>query len=440
MSEPTSAPRPDASGRRKEPPTPAAGPGRRLRRARFAVSAYFFLAGMVLATWASRIPAVKNQAGLDEGALSIALLGLAVGALAAMQVAGRLADRFGSVTTLLPAALLAVATLIGPGHAHSLPVLFAALFALGAGHGLVDVPMNVEAARVERHYGRPIMASFHAAFSIGMFVGAGIGALAAATGTGAAATFWAVALGLLVPAVAVRRMLLPDSVPEPAGTTGPAPAGSDRTPEHRRPRLPRVRAKTALFGVLAFACFLGEGAATDWTTVYLHDELAASGALAAVGFAVFSATMAAGRMVGDRLTARFGPVAVVRAGGILAAAGLGTGLLVPSAAVAITGFGLLGAGLSCIVPQIFTATVNDDPVRAGRNLGFVAGLGYLGMLSGPVVIGGIAHMSTLTIALAVPAVLALGIAAGATAIKPSRRPLTGVSDHGGNENISRTGV
>ncbi|PSK98124.1 fucose permease [Murinocardiopsis flavida] len=434
MSEPRNSPDP-------APATSAAAkPGRHLRRARFAVAAYFFLAGMVLATWASRIPAVKQQTGLDEGGLSIALLGLAVGALAAMQVAGRLADRFGSVATLLPAALLAVATLVGPGHAYSLPMLFATLFALGAGHGLVDVPMNVEAARVERHYGRPIMASFHAAFSVGMFVGAGVGALAAATGVGAAATFWAVALVLLVPAVAVRRMLLPREDPGPAAAAeAPAAADTSGTPRASGARPPRIRAKTVLFGVLAFACFLGEGAATDWTTVYLHDELATSGALAAVGFAVFSATMAAGRMVGDRLTARFGPVAIVRAGGLLAACGLGASLLVPSPAVAITGFGLLGAGLSCIVPQIFTATVNDDPLRAGRNLGFVAGLGYLGMLSGPVVIGAIAHALTLTIALAVPAVLALGIAAGAAAIRPSR-PVGGAADHGDNENISRTGV
>ncbi|RCV49584.1 MFS transporter [Marinitenerispora sediminis] len=383
-----------------------------MRRARAAVWAYFFLAGMITATWASRIPAVKSQAGLDDGALSVALLGLAVGALAAMQVAGRLSDRFGSGAVMPVAAVLGCLSLAGPGHAASLPALFAALFAVGAGHGLIDVPMNVHAARVERGYGRPVMAGFHAAFSIGGFAGAGAGALAARAGLGAAATFWITALALLVLALAARGPLLPGR------DHAEAPAAS-APPRGRRPRSPRPSPRIVCYGLAALCAFLAEGSALDWSSVYLHDDLGASPALAAAAFSVFSAMMAAGRLAGDRLSARFGPVAVVRTGGLLAAAGLGAGLLVPTPPVALAGFAVLGLGLSCIVPQVFTATVRHDPGRAGRNLGFVAGVAYVGLLSGPVVIGAIAHLAGLAVGLAVPAVLALAVGAGATVLRPA---------------------
>src|SRR5690606_21437031 len=197
-----------------------------LRRARLAVLVYFFVAGVVLATWASRIPDVKAQVGIGDGELSLGLLGLAVGALAAMQVAGRVTDRFGSAALVVPAAVLGSLSLAGPGHAHTLPALFAALFALGAGHGMIDVPMNVHAARVERAYGRPIMASFHAAFSIGGFAGAGIGALSAFAGIGPVPTFWTVALVLAAVSVAARSGLLPGADTAPAAPRDGAAPGT----------------------------------------------------------------------------------------------------------------------------------------------------------------------------------------------------------------------
>ncbi|WP_184080039.1 MFS transporter [Nocardiopsis mwathae] len=387
-----------------------------MRRARGAVAAYFFIAGLIIATWAARVPAVKAQTGLDDGRLSIGLLGLALGALAAMQAAGRLSDRFGSAAVILPAAVAGSLALAAPGHADSLPLLFAALFALGAGHGMLDVPMNVHAARVERLYGRPIMASFHAAFSFGGFAGAGIGALAAQAGVGPAAHFWGVASVMAAVSVAVRRGLLagPDaaSAPPAAGAVEAGPPA---------PVPPAAWApKLLLFGFVAFAAFLGEGAALDWSSVYLHDTMGSSAAVAAGAFAVFSATMAAGRLVGDRLSAAFGPATVVRGGGLLAAAGLGAALLVPVPWAAVAGFGLMGAGLSCIVPQAFTAAAALDPLRAGRNLSRVAAAGYVGLLSGPVLIGALAHLCGLGVALALPALLALLMAGMAGALRPVR--------------------
>nr|WP_285760587.1 MFS transporter [Nocardiopsis ansamitocini] len=387
-----------------------------MRRARRTVWAYFFVAGMIIATWAARIPAVKEQAGLNDGQLSLALLGLAVGALAAMQVAGRLVDRHGSTATILPAAVIGSLALVAPGYANSLPFLFVALFAIGAGHGMIDVPINVHAARVERLYGRPIMASFHAAFSIGGFTGAALGGLAAYARMSAALTFWIVALVLVVLSVAVRRGLLGG-----LDSTAPAPVRGDQDPTSPKPGgRARISPKVVFFGLVALCCMLAEGSATDWATVFLHDQRGASGALAAAGFAAFSALMAAGRLVGDRLTARFGPVAIVRAGGLLGACGLTLSLVAPWTFASIVGFAIMGAGLSCIIPQVFTAAVDYDPARAGRNLGFVAAIGYVGLLSGPVAIGALAHVTNLTVAMAVPAVLSVFIALAAVALRPDR--------------------
>ncbi|GAA3728829.1 MFS transporter [Salinactinospora qingdaonensis] len=377
---------------------------------------YFFIAGVIIATWAARIPAVKAQTGLSDGALSIGLLGLAVGALAAMQVAGRMVDRFGSAANIVPAAVFGSLALIAPGLSNSLASLFVALAAVGAGHGLIDVPMNVHAARVERRYGRPIMASFHAAFSIGGFVGAAVGALAAWVGLSPLITFTIVAVALVALALPARTHLLPGL--DADSPVGAAPAGHS-PPKRGRNRLPL---KIVLFGLIAMCSMVAEGAATDWASVYLHDGLGASGAVAALGFSVFSAMMAAGRLVGDRLTARFGPVLLLRWGGLLAGGGLSAGLLVPSPLVGIVGFGLMGAGLSCIIPQVFTAATNHDPLRAGRNLGFVSAIGYFGLLSGPVAIGAISHSAGLGVALAVPVVLSLLIAAGAVTLRPGGSP------------------
>jgi MFS family permease len=163
---------------------------------------------------------------------------------------------------------------------------------------------------------------------------------------------------------------------------------------------------------------VAEGAAADWSAVYLHDNLGASAGLAAVGYGVFSAMMTSGRLAGDRLAARFGRVRLVRGCGLVAAAGLAGGLISHSVAGALAGFAVLGAGLSCIVPQVFSAGGRADPVRPGRGLARVVGLGYLGLAGGPVVIGACASLLGLPLALGIPVVLAFWVAMSARALAP----------------------
>jgi MFS family permease len=184
-------------------------------------------------------------------------------------------------------------------------------------------------------------------------------------------------------------------------------------------RLPGI----TFLGVLAFCCLVGEGAAADWSSVYLRDTLDSSPGFAAAAYAAFAAMMTAGRLAGDRLAARLGPVRLVRVCAALAAVGLGVALLIGHPIAGVVGFGCLGAGLSCIAPLVFSAAGNRNPGRAGAAIARVASLGYVGFLTGPIIIGIAAQAVGLGWALFIPAVLALFVAVTAQALRqPGHEP------------------
>ncbi|WP_182908571.1 MFS transporter [Microbispora sp. H13382] len=388
------------------PPHPA------LLRARVAVYGLFLLSGMAIGTWTSRIPAIKADLRLSDGALSLGLLGIAAGAITGMQVVGRLVDRHGSYRTMLPMAVVQGLVLVIPAYMPNLPALALSLFAFGAVHGTLDVAMNANAVVVERAYGKPIMSSFHAVFSVGGFAGASAGGLFAHAGVSPGVTFAAMgAVILLIALLSARWAVRDDPAREAAQAASPGTG-----PARRR----RVNSAVLFLGVLAFCCLVGEGASADWGSVYLRDNLGSSPGFAAAAYAAFSIMMTAGRFAGDRLAARLGPVTLVRCCGGLAGVGLAAGVLVGHPVAGVVGFGLFGAGLSCIVPQVFSAAGHRDPAQSGRALAAVASLGYTGFLTGPVLIGGLAEAVTLPYALLVPAVLALFVALAAPALRTPR--------------------
>jgi MFS family permease len=387
---------------------------RSLRRARVAVWCYFMVPGVTLATWTARIPAIKARLSLSDGALSLGLLAVGIGAILAMQLVGRLVDRHGSAAVMVPSAVLLALAMIAPGFAGNIGMLVLTLLVVGAGYGLLDVAMNAQAVQVERAYRRPIMASFHATYSIGGLAGAVYGSLLAHAGIAPGPTFLAIGLPMAAVVLLVSRWLLP---PDSAAVTGQA------HDFHGGPRLERWARPVLFLGILGMFCMLNEGAAADWSSVYLRDSLHASAGIAPLAYGVFSITMALGRLVGDRIVARIGRVALVRGGAAFAAAGLGLGLLVGTPAAGIVGFGALGAGLSCIIPQLFTTAGNWDPQRSGRIVAQVSTLSYLGLLVGPVVIGPLADVTGLPAALCVPVVLSIMVALSARAVRPT------VEDH-----------
>ena len=382
-----------------------------LRRARVAVFAYFFVLGTATATWAARLPAIKADLHLSDGRLGLVLFAVPAGAVLTLPVSGRTADRFGAVrvTRIAGVATPAALILIGLGpQTGNLAVLVAALACYGAVAGLLDVAMNACGAQLEIAYGRPILSSLHAGYSIAGLAGAGIGGLSAALGLGPLPTFAATAIGLIIGGLfAGPRMRIPPA---------PAQAGTPRDTPRRSPG--QISMVIWVLGLLALCGQLGEGSAGDWSAVYLHVNLGTSAGVAAAGLAAFSVTMAAGRVAGDPLAARFGSVRLVRASGLVAGLGLAAGLLIGTPAAAVAGFALLGAGLAPIFPQIVSSAVRLDPSRAGRNIGRIAAVAYSGLLGGPVAIGAAASGVGLRDALLIPAALAVLVAAAAGVLNP----------------------
>jgi MFS family permease len=377
--------------------------------ARLAVYVVFGANGALMGSWVPRIPEVKATIGLSPGVLGVALLAPAVGALLAMPFAGGLASRYGSAPATRAAAAAFFPLGATVGLASNAVTLFAALLAWGAAMGVLDVTMNAQAVTVERAAGRSLMSGFHATFSLGALLGAGAGVAAAELGLPVGGQLAGLGAGLLAAVLATSVAMLPDRL----SVAGQAPLLV-------RPRGPQV-----LLAAAAFAVLLCEGATADWSAVYLRESLGAGPAGAGAAFAAFSATMTAGRLLGDAVLNRIPRRLAVRRFATVAALGLGTGLALArvadgrvAVAAAVGGFAVLGAGISVTFPALL-AEAGATSARPAEAIGAVSTGGYLGFLVGPPVIGGVAELAGLPVALWLIPLLAAS-AAVLTAV--GRRP------------------
>ncbi len=372
--------------------------------ARLGVAAVFGLSGFGYGSWVPRIAEIQDELGLSDGQLGVALFMVAVGALLAMPLAGAAAHRYGSQKATATTVVLYGLSLPGLALAPGLIGLGIALFCMGAAGGVLDVSMNTQGVAVEKHVRRPIMSSLHGMFSLGAMAGAGATGLVATVGLGLLPHLLTV--GLLIAAIglaACRPML------------GASAEGGAAGPGFARPSLALL-----LPGVVALAALLSEGAIGDWSSVYLSAGLGAGTTIAAAAFAAFSLMMAGGRFTGDRLVARLGGDRVVRGGGMLAALGLGLTLVVGHPVIAVVGFGLVGAGLSCVFPVVLSAATRTPGVTPSAAIAAVCTVGYLGFLVGPPAIGGLAELIGLPVALGLVVLLC-----GLIAAIGSRAPTAG---------------
>jgi MFS family permease len=379
-------------------------PAIHLKRARLSVSVIFLVHGLIVATWVSRIPAVQSSLGLSKSVLGSVLLAVAAGSMISMPITGWLAGRYGSKRMTLAGSLLFCATLVLPGFANNAWTLAAALACFGAGAGAMDVSMNVQAVEVETAYDRPVMASFHALFSVGGMLGSAAGGAIAAAGIPPVVHFTVAALILVGMTIAAYPGMI---------------AGA-RHEEHLHLPTFRISPHVLSLSALAFCIFLNEGAMADWSTVYLRSSLGTTEGVAAYGYAVFSGAMAIGRIVGDRLTMSLGRVEVVRYGASLGACGLGAALIVATVPGTLIGFAAAGLGFAAIIPLVFGAAGRVEGQSAGSGLATVTTIGYLGFLAGPPVIGFLADLLTLRVALGLLVLLSASGAYLAGAVRPSR--------------------
>ncbi|MBA2276821.1 MAG: MFS transporter [Chloroflexia bacterium] len=380
--------------------------------ARQAISLVFFVNGFTLANWIARIPAISGGLGLSEGAFGTALLGLAVGAIGAFPFAGRLIGDFGSARITMAFGLALTLSLPPLALAPNLPLLFLALVFAGASNGGMDVSMNAQGVEVERVWERPILNSMHGFFSLGGFAGAGTGAAAAALDVDPLPHFLLMTLVGLAALLWARTALIDD---DPSAHVG------ERAPVYALP----PRALLPLGLVVACAA-IGEGAMADWSALYLRESRGTDPGVAALGFAAFSVAMLSGRFTNDALVARFGPERILRAGGSIAAVGLALGLLVNTVPAVMLGFAAVGLGLAGVFPLGFSAAADRPGIARGRSVAAVATMGYTGFLAGPPLLGWVAELTSLRLALGIVVLLAAAIVvlAGVT-----RRPATEPTPH-----------
>ncbi|MFF3487866.1 MFS transporter [Streptomyces sp. NPDC002701] len=410
-----------------------------LSRLRIVLTVFFALDGFVFAGWVVRIPAIKEQTGASASALGLALLGVSAGAVVTMMLTGRLCSRYGSHRVTVVCGVLLSLSVALPPLTHSALALGAVLLVFGAAYGGINVAFNSAAVDLVAALRRPIMPSFHAAFSLGGMVGAGLGGLVAGSLSPTRHLLGLTVIGLLVTAVAGRVLLrhetpapardsARDSAPPPAPSTAaatPAPSAgaagaaaassreqsaADPSREERVPRRLDVRTRrlVVVFGLIALCTAYGEGALADWGALHLEQDLGARPGLAAAGYTCFALAMTIGRLTGTRLLERLGLSRTVVAGGALAAAGMLLGALSPSVWVALFGFAVTGLGLA----NIFPVAVERAGALAGpRGVAIASTLGYGGMLLGPPAIGFMADWFSLSAALTSVAVLAAVAAA-----------------------------
>ncbi|HEX5911105.1 MAG TPA: MFS transporter [Thermoleophilaceae bacterium] len=337
---------------------------------RAAVTLLFFLNGAIFSSFFARLPAIKADLGASDGELGVALFFATGGLVVAQPLAGAMAAKLGARwPSLIGLAVYALGLPVAAA-APSVAALAAVLFVMGLANGVLDVAMNVEGVAVERRRGRRVLSSMHAAFSFGGMTGAGLGGLAAAAGLDAEVHL-AVVAGLMLVGGAVAATGLP--APRPDRSRARAFVRPDR--------------RLALLGAVAFCVLLAEGSVTDWSAVYLNEGTGASEGLAAAGLSVFSLTMAIGRLAGDRTAERFSAPAVIRAGTLLAATGLGLGLAVAEPALGIAGYALMGIGLSACFPLVIAASARGSGDAEAASIAIVSGAGYVGLTAGPATIG-----------------------------------------------------
>lgn len=367
---------------------------RSLRLCIAAAAMQYWVNGAATAAVATRLPEIAERIGLDYGGLSWALAAQAAGLIAAVLVAGRLVDRvgaarMGALGTVGFAAAVGVLALADSGLTLAL-----ALLAVGIANGPLDAAVPALAADLERRRGRPTM-SLVEFFFVGGLASGGGGA-AASVGRVAVSTFVfaasaaAVAVALL--AAVLLRLGVPGLPPAP-----PEPEANDAS---------RGRGRTILFvlAAIAFASLWAEGALTDWST-FLFRERGVEGGQYALGYISFTIGLAVVLFAGGRLIDRFGPVAIVRAGGVIFGAGVLLTLLAPSVLLASAGLALAGAGLGNIHPVVMSAAGGVHP--RGRSIATVTALSYIGLVASKPTIGQAAEVFTLGIALSLLVVFGL---------------------------------
>jgi MFS family permease len=357
--------------------------------ARLSIGAFFFLAGACFASWASRIPDIKQHLHLSEGGLGAVLLALPIGLLISLPFSGWLVSRFGSRQMVIPAAITYALLLPLIGLANYAWQLVGILFFFGLVGNLLNIAMNTQAVSLEALYGRSIIASFHGIWSLAGFTGASIGTLMVNLRFSPLQHFMIIsAAAMIITFLCFRNTLK-----------------RDINTDSEKPLFAKPDKRLLNLGLIALCCMVCEGTMFDWSGVYFRKVVEVPQGLTTLGYTAFMSTMAGGRFVGDWLATRLGTKRMLQNSGIIIATGLSIAIIFPHVIPATAGFLLVGIGVSSVVPLVYGSAGRSKNFTPGVALAAVSTVGYLGFLAGPPMIGFIAEAASLRWSFTVIAVL-----------------------------------
>ncbi|MGW8574305.1 MFS transporter [Streptomyces niveus] len=406
-------------------------PAQAERQARTAVAVLFFTNGALFANLLPRFPQIKADLGIGNAAYGLAVAAFPTGAIVAGLAAGALIRRYGSGRVAVAGTVLTGIGVLAAGLSGSVVLFGTALLLAGAMDAITDVAQNAHGLRVQRRYGRSIINSFHAIWSIGAVTGGSMaaGAIALDLSLGQHLLISAVVFGIAA-CVALRFCLTgPDTEPDAEaanrGAARETGAESRELAPSRDEKLRKTRLRTgyvlAALVLIAASGALVEDAGSSWAALYLSDSLHASGTLAASGYIALVGAQFVGRMIGDRLVDRFGQRAVARSGGVIAAVGMGLALAVPTATGTILGFATAGFGVATLVPAAMHEADELPGLRPGSGLTIVSWLMRLGFLLSPPIVGLVADSTSLRVGLLVVPLAGLMVMVLAGVLQPRRR-------------------
>lgn len=366
--------------------------------ARIAISLVFLIRGFILGNWFPRIPGIADRLSLSSSELGLLMFGTAVGCLFSFGIAARLTRSRGSAQSILLFSIPYPIIFALIGLAPNLFLLAIGMIAFGLVGGGYDISTSVQGGIVERRTRKPIISSLYGFFSLGTLIGSASGGLAAQLRIPLYMQFTVISLVAVPTVIYLTTRLLPD--------------------ESRRASTPRKRHRFALtlpprvlvpFGIMVFCVALGEETINNWVALYLRQDLGTSAGLGAMAYTAFSVSTLAGRLLGDKIIERIGVDRVLSGGSLLAAGGIGFGILINQPWSVLAGYAVVGAGLSIVVPVTYRAAgtlpgVSPEDAAAG-----VASIGYMGYLVGPILVGFISDVASLRTAFGLIAVALIGI-------------------------------
>lgn len=386
-------------------------------RARWAITGVFLVNGLLLATYIVRIPSIKVGLGLSDAQLGVVMTCFGTSALLTMQFVGAIVARLGSVRVIRITLLLLPLALAAIGLAPNVYALAGAVVVTAMVHGTLDVAMNSHAVAVERIRKRPILNGCHAAWSISAVIASLLGASVIRAGVSPARHFLWVGAVLIVAGAVVTIWLLPASVDQRR-------AAPDGTPAEKAGWRTGWTGPILMFGAMGLVVMICEAAVISWSGVFLHDSRGATLAVAAFGYTAFTVFQTAGRLVGDRLTRRFGNTNMFRFFGLVAVVGLIVVVAGQSQIASLVGFAILGAGMSVLVPLIFSAVghAGGDGPGAATFVSRVTTFTYGGILLGPALIGWFAQVFSLSWTFVALVPLMIGVVLGARVMRGTGAP------------------